>query len=154
MIVFELICPKHHRFEGWFASAGDFDGQKRRGLLCCPVCAHSGIEKLPTAKIGKSEARPPQVNRVSQPEVELDQEPAPTLPAGIDPAKLNELLDYVLAHTENVGGEFPAEARRIHYHEAPLRSIRGTASREEAEKLLDEGIQVATLPIPPRGDWH
>ena len=51
MIVFELICPKYHRFEGWFASPEDFDGQKRRGLLSCPSCGRSEIEKLPTAKI-------------------------------------------------------------------------------------------------------
>ena len=150
MIVFELICPKHHRFEGWFSSAGDFDGQKTRGLLSCPVCAHSGIEKLPTAKIGKPEGRSIAADRVEE------AAPAPALPAsgGIDPQKLNAMIDYVLANTENVGAEFPAEARKIHYAESPYRSIRGTATREETEKLLEEGIQVATLPIPPRGDWH
>jgi hypothetical protein len=36
VIVFELICADRHRFEGWFASAGDFEGQKGRGLLSCP----------------------------------------------------------------------------------------------------------------------
>ena len=50
MIVFELICADRHRFEGWFASAGDFEGQKGRGLLSCPVCGASKVEKLLTAK--------------------------------------------------------------------------------------------------------
>ena len=57
-------------------------------------------------------------------------------------------------NTENVGAEFPAEARRIHYRETPYRSIRGVASRAQTEELLEEGIQVMSLPIPPRGDWH
>ncbi|TMH36597.1 MAG: DUF1178 family protein, partial [Betaproteobacteria bacterium] len=62
MIVFELICADRHRFEGWFASAGDFEGQKARGLLSCPVCSDSSIEKLLTAKIGRPEAEPPREN--------------------------------------------------------------------------------------------
>ena len=53
MKIFDLLCVAGHRFEGWFASAEDFDGQKARGLLVCPVCGDSGIEKLLTARIGK-----------------------------------------------------------------------------------------------------
>ena len=50
MIVFELICTGKHRFEGWFASAEDFDAQKARGLLSCPSCGNAQVEKLLTAK--------------------------------------------------------------------------------------------------------
>jgi len=154
MIVFELICPKHHRFEGWFASAGDFDGQKGRGLLSCPVCGNSHIEKLPTAKIGKTEARQIEARQpeASTPTNRSDL-PVP-MNAAIHPGKLNELIDFVLMNTENVGANFPTEARRIHNQEAPHRSIRGVATRAETEELLEEGIQVMSLPIPPRGDWH
>lgn len=152
MIVFELICPKHHRFEGWFASAVDFDGQKGRGLLSCPVCGNSRIEKLPTAKIGKTEARP-----ARQPEAgaSASQGDLPVQTnAALDPAKLSELIDFVLMNTENVGAEFPSEARRIHNRETPHRNIRGVATRTETEELIEEGIQVMSLPIPPRGGWH
>jgi hypothetical protein len=157
MIVFELICPKHHRFEGWFASAVDFDGQKGRGLLSCPVCGNAHIEKLPTAKIGKSEAKqhPARQPEARQPEAPASQGELPVQTnAALHPAKLNELIDFVLMNTENVGTEFPTEARRIHYREAPHRNIRGVATRTETEELLEEGIQVMSLPIPPRGDWH
>lgn len=149
MIVFELICPKHHRFEGWFASAGDFDGQKGRGLLSCPVCGNSRIEKLPTAKIGKAEARQPEA---AAPASQGDL-PVPAN-AAIHPGRLNELIDFVLMNTENVGAAFPSEARRIHYREVPHRNIRGVATSAETEELLEEGIQVLPLPIPPRGGWH
>ena len=70
------------------------------------------------------------------------------------PATLASFVDQVLQNTEDVGARFPEEARKIHHEEAPRRGIRGTASREEAEALVDEGIAVFPLPIPPSDDWH
>ena len=142
MIVFELICPDRHRFEGWFASSEDFESQKSRGLLSCPVCSDSSIEKLLTAKIGKPEAEPAGEKA----------DPTPALAAV--PGNLSELIDYVLLNTENVGENFPAEARRIHYKEVAQRNIRGLATGEETRELLEEGIAVMPLPVPPRKDWH
>jgi len=142
VIVFELICADRHRFEGWFASAGDFEGQKARGLLSCPVCSDSSIEKLLTAKIGRLEAEPSREN--AQPPV------APVARS----RNLHEAIDYILLNTENVGEDFPAEARRIHHREVPQRNIRGVATGEQTRDLLEEGIAVMPLPIPPRKDWH
>lgn len=142
MIVFELICADRHRFEGWFASAGDFEGQKARGLLSCPICSDSSIEKLLTAKIGRPEAEPSRENA--------------QLPVAqaTRPRNLHEAIDYILLNTENVGEDFPAEARRIHHGEVPQRNIRGVATGEETQELLEEGIAVMPLPIPPHKDWH
>ena len=140
MIVFELICGERHRFEGWFASAEDFERQKASGLLSCPACGDSGIEKLLTAKIGRTEPAAPEESKPAA---------APQLPG-----KLREMIDAILLNTEDVGREFPAEARRIHRKEAPERSIRGVATGEETSDLLEEGIAVMPLPIPPREDWH
>lgn len=50
-------------------------------------------------------------------------------------------------HSEDVGERFPDEARRIHYGETEARDIRGSASADEVESLLEEGILV--LPVPP-----
>jgi hypothetical protein len=147
VIVFELICPKNHRFEGWFASAGDFDGQRERGLLSCPSCGHSHIDKLPTAKIRKA-------NQELLPAVRETTVPDQAKPQPQVPAHLQELIDYVLLNTDNVGKAFADEARRMHRQEAPYRNIRGTTSRVEAEDLLEEGIPVMALPIPPQNDWH
>ena len=140
MIVFELICADRHRFEGWFVSAEDFEGQKARGLLACPVCSDSSIEKLLTAKIGRPDAEPPREN--AQPSVTAR------------PRSVHEMIDTILLNTENVGEDFPAEARRIHHKEVPQRSIRGVATGEETRELLEEGIAVMPLPIPPHKDWH
>ena len=142
MIVFELICADRHRFEGWFVSADDFEGQKARGLLSCPVCSDSSIEKLLTAKIGRPDAEAPREN------AQLPAAPAER------PRNLHEMIDYILLNTENVGEDFPAEARRIHHKEVPQRNIRGVASGEETRELLEEGIGVMPLPIPPHKDWH
>ena len=109
MIVFELICSANHRFEGWFASADDFTSQKERGLLACPRCSDKSIEKLVTAKIGRSGA-----DELAAPTAGKRQEAALATGQHLQ-AKLQELIDHVLAHTENVGAAFAEEARKIHY---------------------------------------
>jgi hypothetical protein len=142
MIVFDLICQDQHRFEGWFSSGEDFTSQKGRGLLACPVCGGAHVEKLPTAKIRK------------QTEAAV---PAPTSavqtgkPEGVD---VSRAIDYILTHSEDVGKRFAEEARKIHNQEAAQRSIRGVASRAEAEELREEGISVFSLPIPPQDRWN
>jgi len=60
------------------------------------------------------------------------------------------MLDELFTKTEDVGREFPAEARKIFYQEAPARGIRGEATAKEHEELVDEGIPVARLPVPPK----
>jgi len=142
VIVYELICGDRHRFEGWFASAEDFEGQKARGLLVCPICSGSNVEKLLTAKIGRSETDASAAG--------AQKTPMPSAP----PSSLHELIDAILLNTENVGRNFPAEARRIHRKEARQRGIRGVATGQETRDLLEEGIAVLPLPIPPREDWH
>ena len=59
-------------------------------------------------------------------------------------------INEMLQKSEDVGRAFPAEARRIHNQEAPARSIRGQATDAEHAQLLDEGIAVLRLPVPPR----
>ena len=60
------------------------------------------------------------------------------------------MLDELLTRSEDVGKEFPAEARKIYYEEARARPIRGEATPEEHQELVDEGIPVLRLPVPPR----
>jgi hypothetical protein len=140
MIVFDLLCVGGHRFEGWFGSAGDFAAQKERGVLNCPVCGGGAIERVPSATRYNSGAETPAP-------------PAQAPAEAPDAAKAAQLaysrmLDLILASTEDVGSEFPAEARRIYYREAPARAIRGQATHEEHEALVDEGVPVQRLPFP------
>ena len=63
----------------------------------------------------------------------------------------SRMLDELLTKSEDVGKEFPAEARKIFYKESPARAIRGQATNEQHDELIEEGIPVARLPLPPTG---
>ena len=144
MIVFDLICrDQQHRFEGWFTSGDDFTSQQSRGLLNCPVCGGAHVEKLPAAKIRKQAA-----------ELPVHAPGSAVQPGQVKQADISRLIDYVLTHTEDVGKRFAEEARKIHYQEAPQRSIRGVTTKREAEDLHDEGVPVFSLPIPPVEGWN
>lgn len=143
MIIFELACAAGHRFEGWFASGEDFDRQRTDGLIACPMCEATDVTKIPHAKIARGD-------------VQSDRPVGPAAPvvagAGERFHAVAALLQHVLANTEDVGRDFPEEARRIHYEETPPRAIRGVASRAETRELLDEGIVVLPLPVPPKDE--
>ena len=46
MIRFQLCCDADHEFDGWFRNGDDFDVQKKRGLVSCPVCHSAKVEKM------------------------------------------------------------------------------------------------------------
>ena len=147
MIVFDLSCGAGHRFEGWFGSARDFAKQKKRGLLSCPACGAKSIDRLPSAtrfnKGAEAAAPAPAPAPRKTPEMEGKD------PFAIAQMLYSRMLDEVLTKSEDVGKAFPAEARKIFYNQAPGRAIRGQATQEEHDALLDEGIPVARLPVPP-----
>jgi len=143
MIVFDLICGEQHRFEGWFASSEDFAAQKSRGLLACPICGRAHVERLPAAAKIRKQAEAIAPAQASATET--------AKPERID---ISGFVDYILAHSEDVGTKFAEEARKIHYKEATQRSIRGVTTRAEAEELKEEGISVFSLQIPPKDHWN
>jgi hypothetical protein len=136
MKVIDLRCHNGHGFEGWFASDDEFLEQNGRQLIACPLCADSVIVRLPSApRLNLSGAR----------------EDAPATVVAIPPdpqAQWLKAIRHVLANTEDVGERFADEARRIHYGEVAERGIRGQATPDEREALLDEGIEVMPLPLP------
>ena len=145
MKIFDLQCGAGHRFEGWFASAEDYTAQRAKRLVGCPSCGAQEVERVPSATRFNTGVAAPL--------------PAAPPEQGRDPIALaqklySRLLDDILTRAEDVGTGFPAEARRIHYEEVPARMIRGQASHEEHEALLEEGIPVARLPVPPAKRWN
>ena len=141
MIVFDLGCENSHRFEGWFASNEDFERQLGRKLVSCPLCGNANISRLPHAAHIKSGAKERGARTAAA-------APAPQQYANVGGDMLARLIEQIIENTEDVGAEFPEEARKIHYRESPERRIRGTASSEEVEALKDEGVEVVALPIP------
>lgn len=143
MKIFDLMCLAGHRFEGWFGSAEDFASQKTRGLIECPSCGALDVDRVPSAtRFNTGAAQPPVPAQAGQQD-----------PMALAQKLYSRMLDELLTRSEDVGSEFPAEARRIHYQEAPARMIRGQASAQEHDELVDEGIPVARLAIPPTDRW-
>ena len=138
MIVYDLACSHGHRFEGWFASGDEFARQRERGMVRCPVCDVSTVDRLPSAHVAGARVEP-------HPSAAPTPQPPANSVAGL-PAELLAKLREIVQSTENVGRRFPEEARKIHYEEVPPRAIRGQASAEEAKALTDEGIEFAPLP--------
>ena len=147
MIVFDLQCPEGHRFEGWFASAKDFAGQKRRGLLSCPTCGSAKITKaLSAPRLNMGAEAPKQLPVPSQRTPDMEGKD----PFAVAQMLYSRMLDEILTKSEDVGSKFPEEARKIYYKEAPGRAIRGQATQEEHDALVEEGIPVARFPVPDR----
>lgn len=137
MKVFNLMCENEHAFEGWFASTAEFDRQIDGALVECPVCGANAIVKLPAA---------PRLS-LGGAQTSDAKEPVAMTNDGSMRAAMLQLARHIVANTEDVGERFPEEARRIHYDEAPQRSIRGLASKAEAAELADEGIEVTPVPF-------
>lgn len=147
MIVFDLLCARGHRFEGWFNSAADFASQGERRLLSCPSCGSAQVERVPSATRANLGAQPPQEpKQPKQPVKTPDMEGKD--PFAIAQMLYSRMLDEIFTKSEDVGKAFPDEARRIYYQETPARAIRGQATQQEHDDLVDEGIPVARLPIP------
>ncbi|MFX1803028.1 DUF1178 family protein [Paraburkholderia sp. A1BS-2L] len=143
MKVLDLQCPDGHRFEGWFASADDFESQLSRKLVECPMCGATNVSRVPSApRLNLSGA-----NAASSAAGQAPQS-AQAAQAAQWQAHAMRVMREVLEKTENVGDRFVEEARRIHYNEAPARNIRGVASAEDAQALVEEGIDVMPLPVP------
>src|SRR5436190_480237 len=45
VIRYNLICDKRHEFESWFQNSAAYDKQAKRGLVSCPLCGSSKVEK-------------------------------------------------------------------------------------------------------------
>ena len=133
MIVFDLKCaPRGHVFEAWFGSSDDYEAQRERGLVACPICGSAAVAKAPMAP-----AVPAKGNREPSPDQVKDM-----LAAAATAQK------RLLEASEAVGERFADEARAIHLGEAEARAIHGLATPAQAESLLDEGVAIAPLPFP------
>ena len=161
MKVLNLCCSAQHHFEGWFASEADYATQLEKNLVGCPLCGNTDVQRLPSAphvltsstratapaqETGGGGALAPRSSTSAS---------SQTLPAGAaqaDPQALQQAwmqaVQHVIANTDDVGGQFAEEARRMHYGEAKERPIRGEATVDEAAALRDEGIEIAVLPLP------
>ena len=153
MIRYALKCADDHRFESWFQSAAAFDALAQAGHLSCPICGDARVVKAimaPRVASGEAAAAAPAPAAAEAP-VPV---PAPRpLTGPPHPAEqmLRALRAHVEKHSSYVGPRFAAEARAMHLGDRDAAPIHGEATPEEARSLIEDGVQIAPLPLPPGG---
>jgi hypothetical protein len=167
MIHYQLRCGQSHGFDGWFNDSASFEKQAKLGLIECPECGGTDIERalMAPALTRRGEARRDLAKREEALPVPVEAPPAPAevLPPGPDkavagrlPAQMLAVLQRMRAEVEKncdyVGPAFADQARAMHRGEIEPKGIYGETSEEQAESLAEEGISVAKIPWVPRAD--
>ena len=150
MIVFDLKCSgQGHVFEAWFGSSMDYEDQRERGLIACPMCGDTSVGKAVMAPAVAPKGNSRAVARREEGEA------APVAANAPDPAKLHAMMEALHAAQAKalegstwVGRGFAEQARAMHYGEQDRASIHGEVAPAEAKALIEEGVEVAPLPFP------
>jgi hypothetical protein len=152
MIKYALQCDQDHGFESWFSNSASFDMQAKRGFVTCPVCNSARVTKqimAPRVVTSEKQAAVPQ-------EVAVPVPPPPSAVEAVfdgNAAGMREMVrafrSFVTANTEDVGRQFADESRKMHYGTVEGRAIRGEASQDDVQELLEEGIRIMPMPILP-----
>ena len=131
MIKYNLICKCGNTFESWFSSSSEFDSLYRKKLIKCIYCDSVSVQKTVMAPNLSSKS-----NKLSK-------------KTKLEKNIKKQLLDfrkYIEKNCKNVGENFTKEARSIHYDKKTSKGIYGKATQEETNELLEEGIDVQTIP--------
>ena len=133
MIKYNLICECGKTFESWFSSSDEHDVLRRKKLINCIYCDSTSVRKSVMAPNLFSKTNKTSKNTNVEKKIKK---------------QLLELRRYIEKNCKNVGDNFPREARSIHYDKKTSKGIYGKATQEETAELLEEGIDVATIPWP------
>jgi hypothetical protein len=139
MIVFDLICrPSGHVFEAWFASSDAFETQRVGGLVYCPICASQDVGKALMAPNIAAKS-----NQRIVAEASGETPDAKTMLTALAKAQA-----AALENSSWVGRDFANQARAMDAGEIDKTSIHGEASHSEVKSLIEDGIEIAPLPLP------
>ena len=131
MIKYNLICECGQTFESWFSSSTEYDVLRKKKLINCIYCQNTSVRKSVMA---------PNLPSKSNKTIKKTK---------LEKKIKKQLLDfrkYIEKNCEDVGSNFPQEARNIHYDKKTSKGIYGKATAEETKELLEEGIDIATIP--------
>ena len=131
MIKYNLVCKCGGTFESWFSNSTEFDSLRKKKLIKCIYCESSLVKKTVMAPNLRSKS-----NKVFK-------------KTKLEKNIRKQLLDfrrYIEKNCKYVGENFTKEARRIHYDKKTSQGIYGKATPEETSELLEEGIEIATIP--------
>ena len=131
MIKYNLVCECGKVFESWFSSSNEYDSLKKKKLINCIYCDSAKIKKSVMAPNLSSKSN--KILNKSKFEKKVTKQ-------------LYEFRKYIEKNCRDVGSNFPQEARKIHYDKKNSKGIYGKATSQETSELLEEGIDVATIP--------
>ena len=131
MIKYNLICKCGGSFESWFLSSSGFDSLCKRKLIKCIYCGSLSVKKSVMAPNLSSKSN--KIFKRTKLEKNIKKQ-------------LLDVRKYIEKNCKNVGENFTREARSIHYDKKTSQGIYGQATPEETSELLEEGIEIATIP--------
>ena len=131
MIKYNLICKCGKDFESWFLSSSEYDSLRKKKLIKCIYCDSSSIKKSVMAPNLSSKSN--KIPKKTKFEKNIKKQ-------------LLDFRKYIEKNCEYVDDNFAQEARSIHYDKKTSKGIYGKATPEETEELLEEGIEIATIP--------
>ena len=131
MIKYNLICKCKKTFESWFSSSSEFDFLCKKKLVKCIYCESSFVKKTVMAPNLSSKS-----NKIFK-KTKLEKNVR---------KQLHAFRKYIEKNCKDVGENFTREARSIHYDKKTSQGIYGKATPEETSELLEEGIEVTTIP--------
>ena len=142
-IKFSLICECSSKFEGWFPSNEAYENQLAQGQLLCPMCDSTKVRKdIMSPNIKKKSTKTP---RQRGKQTMLEMAKGQMVMGGRARTLLKKLEKHVTDNFENVGKNFPKEARKAVKGERN-EEFYGTATKKEADKLINEGIDLFHVP--------
>ena len=137
MIKYNLICECRKTFESWFSSSDEYDVLRKKKLINCIYCDSTSIKKSVMAPNLSSKTNKTSKNTNLEKKIRK---------------QILDLKKYIEKNCKNVGDNFSREARSIHYDKKTSKGIYGKATPEETAELLEEGIDVATIPWPNKSE--
>ena len=129
MIRYTLNCNNGHQFDSWFSDSASFEKLKEKGHLECAICSSKKVEKSLMAPVVTPKKKETLLSKQSALEKEV-----------------KALREKIKATATDVGENFSAEARAMHYGEKEEKPIVGKTTIDEAKELAEEGIPFTPLP--------
>ena len=129
MIRYTLNCNNGHQFDSWFSDSASFEKLREKGHLECAICSSKKVTKSLMAPVVKPKKKETLLSKQSALEKEI-----------------KALKQKIMATATDVGENFSAEARAMHYGEKEEKPIVGKTTVDEAKELAEEGIPFTPLP--------
>ena len=129
MIRYTLNCNNGHQFDSWFSDSASFEKLSEKGHLECAICSSRKVEKSLMAPVVTPKKKETLLSKQSALEKEI-----------------KALKQKIEATATDVGENFSAEARAMHYGEKEEKPIVGKTTINEAKELAEEGIPFTPLP--------